>query len=314
MLGRMAPESFLGARMQLDLTAAERAIQDHIATPTGFELPAAALGVLRIAQTNMTYAIRALTVERGLDPREFAMCSYGGGGGLFAAEVADELGIATVVVPAGAANFSAAGILGSDYREDAARTSIQPLAVEAVPGLLGTLDELAAQVSRELEGFGFSRDQAIVTFRLDVRYRTQDDTITVELDPAWLADAQALLAGVRNRFVHQHNRLFGYGDADEPLEVVTLRCRGTGKVNSPAAQDTLPMPPGTPRASRDAWFTSLDGPLQADIFERSALAPEQDVIGPAIVEEWNTTTLVPPGWYARTHRRGHLILRRGASG
>ncbi len=309
-LGRMAPESFLGSRMRLDVDAAERAIREHVATTTGVELESAATGVLRIAQTNMTYAIRALTVERGLDPRDFALCSYGGGGGLFAAEVADELGISTVVVPAAAANFSAAGILGSDYREDAARTNIQPLVLEAVPGLLRALEELADQVRGELQGFGFTPHESLITYRLDVRYLTQDDTITVELDASWLSDAEALVAGVRQRFVNQHNRLFGYGDADDPLEVVTFRCRGTGQVTSPGVQPLETGAPARPRVRRDVWFTRAERPLETDIFDRTALTLGQEITGPAIVEEWNTTTLIPPGWMTRMHRRGHMILKR----
>ena len=312
-LGRMAAEGFLGARMRLDMDAAGRAIREHIAAPTGFDIEPAAMGVLRIAETNMTYAIRTLTVERGLDPRDFALCSYGGGGGLFAAEVAEELGISTVVVPAAAANFSAAGILGSDYREDAARTNIQPLIAESVPGVLDTLEELEAHVVQELEGFGFAHDESVIGYRLDVRYLTQDDTITVELDRSWLGDADTLLRGVRRRFVSQHNRLFGYGEPDEPLEVVTFRARGTGRVVSPGAPSPETKPPGRSRATREVWFTRVDRPLDTDIFDRAALAAGQEVSGPAIVEEWNTTTLIPPGWTTRVHDHGHMILRRGGS-
>ena len=121
LLGRLDPENFLGSRMKLDVEAAERALSDRIADHTGLDLEAAAAGVLSIAETNMVFAIRAVTVERGLDPREFVIYSYGGGGGLFAAAVAEELEVPTVVVPRAPANFSAWGILTSDYREDTAR-------------------------------------------------------------------------------------------------------------------------------------------------------------------------------------------------
>ncbi len=138
LLGRLDATNFLGARMVLDPVAARRAVET-VAGPLGLDVEQAALGTLAIAETNMTYAIRGITVERGLDPREFAMLSYGGGGGLFAAAVADELEIPTVVVPRAPANFSAWGILTSDYREDAALTRV--LALDR-----GTAEELAGSL------------------------------------------------------------------------------------------------------------------------------------------------------------------------
>ena len=146
LLGRLDPANFLGARMLLDAAAAERAVET-IAGPLGLDIEQAALGTLAIAETNMTYAIRGITVERGLDPREFAMLSYGGGGGLFAAAVADELEIPTVVVPRAPANFSAWGILTSDYREDAALTRVLALDHGTAEELAGSLRELAGRTA-----------------------------------------------------------------------------------------------------------------------------------------------------------------------
>ena len=130
----------------------------------------------------MVYAIRALTVERGLDPREFVMFSYGGGGGLFAAFVAQELDIATVVVPRAPANFSAVGILMSDYREDAALTKVRPLDRDTVELIKADLADLASQTQSDLGTFGFDGPAIDLLYRLDMRYAGQDDTITVPLD------------------------------------------------------------------------------------------------------------------------------------
>src|SRR5699024_5433888 len=121
------PLGYLGGRMTLDFNGARDAIRVQVAEPLGLSVEQAALGILRIAETNMSNAIRSITVERGLDPRDFSLIAYGGGGGLFATLLAEELGVTNVIAPAAAANFSAWGILSSDYREDAVMTKILDL-------------------------------------------------------------------------------------------------------------------------------------------------------------------------------------------
>ena len=170
-LGRLDPENFLGSRMQLDVDAAQHAIQSRIADPIGATLEQAADGILSIAETNMTYAIRAITVERGLDPREFALFSYGGGGGLFAAATAEELEIPTVVVPRAPANFSAWGILTSDYRDDAALTRVRAFDEGSIGGLVADLRMLAERATTELRAYGFDEAELEHHYRTDARLR-----------------------------------------------------------------------------------------------------------------------------------------------
>ena len=141
--------------MRLDQNAAACALEEYVAAPLGVDLVSAAAGVLRVTTTNMVYAIRALTVERGIDPREFVLCSYGGGGGLFAAEVAGQLGVESVVIPPHPAIFSAFGILGSDYRADASATRIRAFDGSSVNEVEHGLNTLAEQVSSELGELGY---------------------------------------------------------------------------------------------------------------------------------------------------------------
>jgi N-methylhydantoinase A len=306
LLGRLDPERFLGGRLHLDVGAAEDALRSRIAGPLGLGLDAAADGALAIAETNMVFAIRAVTVERGLDPREFVVFSYGGGGGLFAAAVAEELEVPAVVVPRAPANFSAWGILTSDYREDVAATKVRPLGDASAAGAAELLRELARDAAADLERYGFTEGDIARLYRADIRYAGQDHTITVPLDAEWLDDHEALLAGARERFVAAHAQLYGHGTLDPPLELVTSRARAVGRVARPPLAEASPPTGAEPLARRSVFFRG-HGRLETPVYDRDALAACE---GPAIVEEWTTTILVPPGWNARADRLGNLVLER----
>ncbi len=308
LLGRLDPANFLGARIPLDAAAADRAVET-IAGPLGLDIEQAALGALAIAETNMTYAIRGITVERGLDPREFAMLSYGGGGGLFAAAVADELEIPSVVVPRAPANFSAWGILTSDYREDAALTRVLALDHGTAEELAGSLRELAGRTAAQLASYGFEAGATELVARADLRFSGQEYTVTVPVEAAWLDDAGALLGGIRERFVAAHRQLYGHGDDDAPLEVVAARVRAVGLVATPRWPEWTATERGAPRTERAVCFRT-HGTVTTPVFDREALARDQRIEGPVIVEEWTATTVVPPGWSAHVDRLGNLVLGR----
>jgi N-methylhydantoinase A len=308
-LGRLDPLNFLGSRMQLDVEAAERAIELHIADAIGASVVEAAQGILAIAETNMTYALRALTVERGLDPREFVLCSYGGGGGLFAAAVAQELEIKTVVIPRAPANFSAVGILMSDYREDTAATRIRALEQGTISEIVEAMGSLAARGTSDLEAFGFDVASIDVQYRADVRYQGQDETITVPLEPDWVASGSRLLGGLRERFVSMHSQLYGYGSPDDSLEIVTSRCRCVGELPHPPWQEWPNKDRAKPGTTRGVFWDGAGADVDTAIFDREQLGVDQMVDGPAIIDEWTTTSLVPPGWRACVDSLGNLIVR-----
>ena len=312
-LGRLDAGSFLGARMQLDEAAARRAINGRIGEATGLELEAAADGIITIAETNMTHAIRTVTVERGLDPRDFVLFAYGGGGGLFAAATAEELEVPKVIVPRAPANFSAWGMLMADYREDAALTRVRALDVGAVSDLRNELRSLAAQTTGELHQYGFDDASLDLLYRADLRYLGQEHTITVPLDVAWIDDEDRLLAGCRERFVALHNQVYGHGSADAPLEIVTRRCRAVGRVARPVWQELGQTQPGAPLSFRPIYFRRAGGFVETAIFDRDTLALGQLVTGPAIIQEWTSTTIVPPGWSAEVDRLGNIVLEATAA-
>jgi len=310
LLGRLDPRRFLGSRMQLDVGAAERAVAEKVATPLGMPVEDAAEGVLRIVETSMANAIHSMTVERGIDPRGFTLYAYGGGGGLFAAATAAELDIGTIVVPRAPANFSAWGILASEYREDVSTTRVLRLDDEAMRSSVAELGSLGAEVVGRLTRLGFATDRVGVERRADLRFEGQEHTVTVELDPGWgSGDAAALRAA----FVARHRRLYGHGDPEAVVELVTVRCRGVVPADEPRWPPWAVTSDAAPRTERPVFFREAGAAVQTAIFDRDLLAVDQPVAGPAIVEEWTSTTLVPPGWTVRTEPLGNLVLTKDRS-
>jgi N-methylhydantoinase A len=306
-LGRLDPGRFLGSRMHLDVEAAERAIAHRVATPLGMRIEEAAEGVLRIVETSMANAIHSMTVERGIDPRAFALYAYGGGGGLFAVATAIELDIDTIVVPREPANFSAWGILASEYREDVSTTRVLRLDDEAMRSSVAEFGSLGAEVVERLKELGFAPDRVEVERRADLRFEGQEHTVTVQLGSEWgSGDAAALRAA----FVARHRRLYGHGDPEAVVELVTVRCRGIVSAAEPRWPSWAVTSDAIRRSERPVFFREAGAMVPTAIYDRDSLAVDQPVLGPAIVEEWTSTTLVPPGWFGRTDPLGNLVLAR----
>ena len=306
MLGRLDADYFLGGRMKLDMGSARKALSETICEPLSLDLTAAAEGIVAIAETNMANAIRTKTVERGLDPREFVMMAFGGGGGLFACSVAEELGVEKVIVPVAPANFSAWGILTTDYSEDEVRTRVMPFEGGNVAEALTIAEELLANASAAIERYGFARAQVERTRRFDIRYVGQEYTIPVAANADWTVP-ESVEQGVRELFVAAHQQLYGHGEADAPLELVSIRCRATGRVQppllaAPRAAET------TESRARSVYFSTIKGWTDTPVYARTALEPGKVIGGPLIVDEWTMTTIVPPGWQCVMDEFGNLIL------
>jgi N-methylhydantoinase A len=146
-------------------------------------------------------------------------------------------------------------------------------------------------------------------YRADLRFRGQDFTLTILLEPEWLADPKALVERMRKRFDATHTQLYGHGSEDRPLEIVTYRCRAIGRVPRPRWFDWTVSKPAVPKKTRQVYFKQAGDFVKTSIFERDLLAKDQEIRGPAIVEEWTTTTVVPPGWYLKVDRLGNLEMR-----
>jgi N-methylhydantoinase A len=292
-LGYVGADTSLGGDLSLDAAAARDALAD-LADEAGMEGPvAAALGVHRVANADMTRAIRSVTVERGHDPREFGLVAFGGAGPMHAVSIADGLDVDRVVVPHASGVLSAYGLLAADETRDAVRTRQGPLAevdADAVDALYGELgDDLLGEVS--------DPDAARVEYAADLRYAGQSFELTVDVDRPFDPEAAA------ERFAAAHESAYGYR-ADEPVELVNCRATATVPRSAPAIESA-----GTgatdPRTTREAVFP--DGPRETPVYDRERFPADGRVEGPVVVEGAESTAVVPPGWSVRLRGDGALV-------
>lgn len=309
-LGRINPENFLGQRMSLDVAAARHAIEAKIAEPLGLSIEKAAHGITLLADTNMIHAIRRVTIERGRDPRELSMLAYGGGGGLFAAALARELRIAEAIVPVHPAVFSAWGILNADYREDLVRTDVTATGDLDADKLIARFERVTADCLAKLTGAGMDATQAQVLRAADMRYDGQEHTVSVSL-PNDARLQQNGLDALVERFEALHERTFGHKTPEHPTEIVNLRVTASIAVTRPKLS---PIATGTGDADRArdgeraVYFEQAGGFVDTATYARSRLGAGDRLNGPAIVEEWNSTTIVPPGAQLVVDPYGNLLI------
>lgn len=309
-LGRLSPDAFLGGRMSIDVELAWRAVVSTIAEPLGLSAEQAAAGILRITNSNMSAALRLVTIQRGYDPREMSLISFGGAGGLHCADLAVELEIPEVIVPPLPGIVSALGLLFADLRHDLSHAYVAEEAdVDfATAGALfeGLEAEARSRLEREVRPGG-----AIELSRsVDFRYVGQVRTITVGLDNGTMD--RASIASAVERFHEEHEREFGYARHGFPVETAVLRVAGRGEtiqVALHALASAIETEGGDPvKGTRETYFDGR-GYVETTIYERGRLAPGTDVVGPAILEEMDSTVLVPPGAVGTIDELRNLIIR-----
>ena len=309
-LGRINPRNFLGRRMELDVAGAKAAIQGRIADPLGLSLEEAAHGITHLADTNMIHAIRRVTIERGHDPRDFTLLGYGGGGGLFAASLAREMEIGKTIIPVNPAVFSAWGILNSDFREDVVRTTVMPTAALAVEELLEMFGDLADVAADKLAASGLAAERARFVRALDMRYEGQEHTVKVPLPPAddFKAGGMALLQSL---FDQLHERMYAHASPGTPTELVNLRLSAIVESGKPSILE-IPRGAGNGeealKGDRRVYFRDERDAVPCPVYDRERLGAGDAFRGPAIVEEWNTTTIVHPGQRLGVDDYGNLII------
>ncbi|HEX2810055.1 MAG TPA: hydantoinase/oxoprolinase family protein, partial [Kineosporiaceae bacterium] len=291
-LGCLPDDATLGGEVRLSRARARQAVQ-HLADRLGMSLEQAAVGVVRVADSQMIRALRVISVERGLDPRDFALVAFGGAGGMHACALAEELGMRTVLVPKACGVLSALGLSISDLRRD----YVAPLY-----GRLDTLDPAdldqawRALVKRALSEFTI---EPRLDHLADLRYRGQSYELTVD---GGTPDALA------SAFHAAHQRRYGYRDDDEVVEVVAVRLIATVAGETPQIREA-PVPGDRPATGRRPVL--LDGGWHhAQVFDRAGMGAGSPVRGPAVVEFAEATCLVRPGWNGTVDEVGTLILRR----
>jgi N-methylhydantoinase A len=293
-LGRLDPETYLGGDVDIDPELAEQAIT-RLADTLGMSAPEAASGILRIANAHMTQATHLISVERGYDPREFALVAGGGAGPLHAVEIARELGIPTVIVPPTPGVTSALGILQVDLRHDLLR-SVLKQAHQIEPAELGRVfGELDAEAREILTREGGSGDLE-VELSLDVRYYGQTPYVNIVLDE--VPRDRAAIEAIVERYGSEYEHEFGYrlGEEVATVELVNARVAAISRTGETVIEQTPPPAgPAAPRQTRPVWFDETGDYADTPIYARGRLAVGTQIAGPAVLEQVDTTVLVPPG-------------------
>ncbi|WP_111721389.1 hydantoinase/oxoprolinase family protein [Homoserinimonas sp. OAct 916] len=307
-LGYLGSDTPLGGTLTLDAGLAKHALRP-IAERMGVDLPELARGVMRISSAKIMGAVRGITVELGLDPKDFALLSFGGGGGLVAIEVARELGIPKVVVPPGSGAFSALGMLMADVQHDFARTAVMAVAdadLGVVSAEFQSMEKTATQVLAE-ESFG--PDDRRTRRMIDVRYTGQEHSVTLECPPGLEVGSppRGFADELSRRFAEAHERHYGHVMTD-PIEITTLRVHAAGIIAKPSLSEVEAGSGQVQVAGRRRVYLRDDGGEDYALYVREQLCGGDVIEGPAVVTEHTATTVMHTGDTLTVGRYGELII------
>jgi N-methylhydantoinase A len=298
-IARIGSSAFLGGRMPLRPDLARSALDGEIATPLGISIEAAALGIIRLADTKMALAVRSVTTERGRDPRDYTLVSYGGCGPLHAVAIARELAIPRVAIPRIPSTFSAWGMLATDLRHDVVRTVLQPLQPTEQPWVGLRFEQMLTELRQILPAGG----SLVMKRAVDLRYLGQEHTITVEID------GESPWQSLRSRFDTEHEGIYGYAAPEVDVEVLNLRLTGIVAIERPRSFK-LPVSRNAPqpKTARDVYSSLVGKPVHTAVFSRDELCSGHTLIGPAVVEEAATSTYIDCGDRLSVSETGFLIV------
>lgn len=309
-LGRLSADRFLGGEMTLDVEAAETAIKTKIADPLGMTITEAADGILRIAATTMSYAVKGVSTERGLDAASFAMVAMGGAGPLHAAQVAREIGMNQIIVPESPGHFSAFGMLFSDLRYDYVQTCPSRLADAAFDDLEAIYQNMEAAGHAAVERTSIDVSESVVTRAADMRYVGQEHAVTVDLSMHYFSDQDR--DGIKAEFDRVHKIRYGTSAPAEQAEIVSLRSAVTGLMQKPplerhlAQSDEMPLAANT--GDRKIYFSSENGFVDTPSYARKEFLAGNKITGPAVIEEHASTTVLFPGDTLEVDGFGNLLI------
>jgi N-methylhydantoinase A len=303
--GRIDPDYFLGSGIRLQREKAAGAIANTIAGPLGMSLKEAALGILTIANFNMSLSVRAVSVEKGYDPRDCALVPSGGGGALHAMAIARELAVPRVIIPPMPAHFSAFGMLLADLKHDYVQTFVRELEEASAIEITEAFSRLETAAANTLAEEGSKPEQMMLRRFFDMRYRGQEYTLAVPVSEDLLASGN--LGAARARFDDLHQAHYGHSAPSEPVMIVNLRLAAVGRGESrlPLSASWEERDRGQ-RGTRPVIFDSQ--PIETPIFLRSGLRSGDRLRGPAVIEDIGATILVYPGDKLHVNEFGHLVV------
>jgi N-methylhydantoinase A len=306
-LGYLHPEH-LPSGLRLDADKARRALSDQVASPLDLALSEAAHGVYLLGCAGMARAVRAVTIERGRDPQEFTLVAFGGNGPLFAAEMAMSLEIGAVLVPPAPGVWSALGLLEAEVEQHLVRTFLRPLTDAAGGELAAAVTALEREAAAMLRAQGYGEGVEIER-AVDLKYEGQSFELTIPL-PAAREPGESAAARAR-AFDQEHERTYGHKAEGDPIQIVNVRL--TARVPRPAERPGVRLAAAARRAAdeRVAYFGAAHGALRTPVVDRGDLDGRARP-GPLLVDEYDATTLVPPGCTARLDAHGNIVIATSA--
>jgi N-methylhydantoinase A len=298
-LGRLNPDYFLGGEIGLDVDGARRAIEERCAKPLGLDVTAAANGIVEIANAAMVNALHLISVQRGYDPRDFVLFGFGGAGPVHANALARDAEMPTLLIPRSPGIFSATGLLTTDLKLDTAVTVMRRVDELDADEVEASFAELEEAGRGELEREGLAADAMSFVRKIDLRYVGQSFELTIPAGDDLLG-----------RFHAEHDRTYGFAAREEPVEVVSLRLTSVGTIAKPPPRPLESGGRAEPKERRQVYFAESDGYVDCPIYGRYALPAGASFPGPAVVEEFDSTTVVHPGFTVTVDDAGNLLIER----
>jgi N-methylhydantoinase A len=318
LLGRLDPDNFLGGQMKLDADAARCGIEQKIAEPMKIDAVAAAQAIVAIAIAKMSLAVREVSVAKGYDPRDFALVASGGAGPLHVLAIARELHVPKVIVPLFPSHFSALGMLLADERHDFIRTFYCDLATADFATVLRIHDEMVREASGTLRhaptlpspasGGGLERGQQI---HLDLRYVGQEFTLQVPVDVEQIAAGDR--RGIRAAFDALYEQRYAHHSPDEPVEMINIRLAMIGKRPQLSFPRLAETSGAKPSHQRDVYLLDAKKPTRCPVYQRAALSAGNNIAGPALIQEFGTTTVLFDRDACTVAPSGELVITVGGA-
>ncbi len=298
-LGRLNPGYFLGGEIGLDVEGASTAIEERCAKPLGLSVTEAANGIVEIANAAMVNALHLISVQRGYDPRDFVLVGFGGAGPVHANALMRDAEMPTLLIPRSPGIFSATGLLTTDIKRDAAVTVMRRLDALDPAEMETTFQRLEEAGRAELEREGLSGEAIEFARKVDLRYVGQSYELTI---PAG--------EDMTDRFHVEHDRTYGFAAPAEPIEVVSLRLTSVGRIAKPPARQLDAGGVVEPKERRQVYYAESGGYVDCPIYDRYSLPAGAAFAGPAVVEEFDSTVVVHPGFSVSVDAVGNLVIER----
>lgn len=309
LLGRLS-ETLAGGKIKLSRELALKTFA-KILEKTGLGLEEAAYGAIKLANTEMARAARIITIERGFDPRDFTLIAYGGAGPMHAAELAEELGVTRIIIPVTPGLFSALGLLLADYRYEYKKSLIKTIDEVKADKLEEAYVEIEERAVKLLRSKGLEDDRIVIVRYADMRYRFQSYELLVEVPKPITTRTLEVVA---ERFISRHKEVYGYDAGTRDIVIVNIRVTAIGLVDKPRIEKTViksyrKLKPSDGDTIRKIYFEST-GWIETPVYRRDKLRPGDIVEGPCVVEEYDSTIVVPPDWVLRVNEYDIIEVER----